>query len=293
MSSLSRRITSGIIFFIVVAGALLCSCTFLPLTVAIGALMMSEYYSMTLAKRFFAEQILMILAATLAFVLFFLTFKIDLNHGYIFLVFIPVLAACISFIYTSTRDLRRGEADRGVSRDIVNSVAHLMMPALYIVAPLLLAQFLVFGLKGVYTPWLLLSVMILIWLNDVGAYMFGMLLGQRQGSRKLFPSVSPKKSWAGFLGGALITFLISILLYYVTGSLSLFYISWWHWLAMAAIVSVFGLFGDLFESLIKRACNVKDSGNIMPGHGGLLDRFDATLFVIPAIVLYLKLVCVI
>ena len=84
---------------------------------------MSEYYSMTLAKRFFAEQILMILAATLAFVLFFLTFKIDLNHGYIFLVFIPVLAACISFIYTSTRDLRRGEADRGVSRDIVNSVA--------------------------------------------------------------------------------------------------------------------------------------------------------------------------
>jgi len=293
MSSLSKRITSGIVFFIVVAGALLCSCTFLPLTVAIGALMMSEYYSMTLGKRFFVEQILMILAATLAFVLFFLKFKIDLNPGYLLLVFIPLLATCISFIYTSTRDLRRGEADGCVSRDTVNSVAHLLMPALYIVAPLLLAQFLVFGPNGVYTPWLLLSVMILIWLNDVGAYMFGMLLGQREGSLKLFPSVSPKKSWVGFLGGALITLLISILLYFVTRSLSLLHISWWHWLVMAVIVSIFGLFGDLFESLIKRACNVKDSGNIMPGHGGLLDRFDATLFVIPVIVLYLKLVCVI
>jgi len=293
MSSLSKRITSGIVFFIVVAGALLCSCTFLPLTVAIGALMMSEYYSMTLGKRFFVEQILMILAATLAFVFFFLKFKIDLNPGYLLLVFIPLFATCISFIYTSTRDLRRGDADEGVSRDTVNSVAHLMMPALYIVAPLLLAQFLVFGPNGVYTPWLLLSVMILIWLNDVGAYMFGMLLGQSEGSLKLFPSVSPKKSWIGFLGGALITLLISILLYYVTRSLSLLHIPWWHWLVMAVIVSIFSLFGDLFESLIKRACNVKDSGNIMPGHGGLLDRFDATLFVIPVIVLYLKLVCVI
>jgi phosphatidate cytidylyltransferase len=293
MSSLSKRIVSGIIFFIVVAGALLCSCTFLPLMVVIGLLMMVEYYSMTLGKRFFIEQVLMIVAATLAFVLSFLTFKIDLDSKYLLLVMIPVLVTCISSIYTSTRDLRGDETGGGVSPDTVNSLAHLMMPALYIVTPLILAQFLVFGQEGAYTPWILLSVMILIWLNDVGAYMFGMLLGQRKNSRKLFPSVSPKKSWSGFWGGALITFLISILLYFITRSLSILHISWWHWLVMAAIVLVFGLFGDLFESLLKRACNVKDSGNIMPGHGGLLDRFDATLFVIPAIVLYLKLVCVI
>ncbi len=293
MSSLSKRIVSGIIFFIVVAGALICSCTFLPLMVAIGVLMMGEYYSMTLGKRFFIEQVFMMIAATLAFVLSFLTFKIDLNSKYLLLVLIPLIATCISFIYTSTRDLRRCETDGGVSHDTVSSIAHLMMPALYIVSPLLLAQFLVFGEGGLYTPWLFLSVLILIWLNDVGAYMFGMLLGQRKSSCKLFPSVSPKKSWAGFLGGTLITFAVAILLYLVTRNLSLLHISWWHWLVMAAIVLVFGLFGDLFESLLKRACNVKDSGNIMPGHGGLLDRFDATLFVIPVIVLYLKLVCVI
>ena len=155
MSSLSKRITSGIVFFIVVAGALLCSCTFLPLTVAIGALMMSEYYSMTLGKRFFVEQILMILAATLAFVFFFLKFKIDLNPDTCFWCSY-LFATCISFIYTSTRDLRRGDADEGVSRDTVNSVAHLMMPALYI-GPV--ATCTISGLRpnGVYTPWLLLK----------------------------------------------------------------------------------------------------------------------------------------
>ena len=293
MSSLSKRIISGIIFFIVVAGTLLCRCTFLPLMVAIGALMMSEYYSLTLGKRFFIEQILMILAVASAIVLLFLTFAIGLDYKYLLLTSIPVLATCVSFIYSYTKDLRRGETDRGVSPDTINNAAQLMMPVLYIALPLLLAQFLVFDKEGGYTPWLLLGVFILIWLNDVGAYMFGMLLGQRKDSSKLFPSVSPKKSWVGFWGGALITFLVSILLYHLTCSFALLHIFWWHWLVMAAIVSLFGLFGDLFESLLKRACNVKDSGNIMPGHGGLLDRFDALLFVIPVIVLYLKLVCVI
>ncbi|NMB37431.1 MAG: phosphatidate cytidylyltransferase [Bacteroidales bacterium] len=292
MSSLSKRIASGLIFFIIVAGALLCSWTFLALMVAICALMMDEYYSMTLRRRFNPEQTLMIFAAISAIVLLFLTFRCGLDGKYLLFSFLPVIATCISSIYTSTRELRKGETDKGVSPDIVNHIAHLMMPVLYIAAPLMLIQFLVFDPSG-YTPWLLLSILILIWLNDVGAYMFGTLFGQRKGSCKLFPSVSPKKSWAGLWGGVVISFLVAILLYRLTQSLSLLNISWWHWLVMAALVVVFGVFGDLFESLLKRACNVKDSGNIMPGHGGLLDRFDTMLFVIPVIVLYLKMVCVI
>ncbi len=293
MSSLSKRITSGIIFFIVVAGALLCKCTFLPLLVIIGAIMMGEYYSMTLSKRFFREQVFMISAVVFSLVLLFLTFVTGLGYKYLLFTFIPILATYISLIFTATSESPRGSADEGVIHDRVRGAAHLMMPVLYIAIPLLLAQFLVFDGEGNYTPWLLLSVLILIWLNDVGAYMFGMLLGQREGSRKILPDVSPKKSWAGFWGGTLTTFLVAILLYFVTRTLSFLEISWWHWIVMAVIVSVFGLFGDLFESLLKRACNVKDSGNIMPGHGGLLDRFDATLFVVPVVLLYLKLVCVI
>ncbi len=292
MSSLSKRIASGLIFFIIVAGALLCSWTFLALMVAIGALMMDEYYSMTLKKQCKLEQKFMIFAAISAFVLLFLYFACGLDSKYLLFSFLPVIATCISLIYTSTRELRKGEKDKGVSSETVDNAAHLMMPVLYIVAPLMLIQFLVFG-SGGYSPWLLLSILILIWLNDVGAYMLGMLLGQRKESCKLFPSVSPKKSWVGLWGGAFISFLVAILLYLLTQSLSLLNISWWHWLIMAAFVILFGVFGDLFESLLKRACNVKDSGNIMPGHGGLLDRFDTMLFVIPVIVLYLKLVCVI
>ena len=124
--------------------------------------------------------------------------------------------------------------------------------------------------------------MVLVWMSDVGAYALGMAFGQRENSRKLAPEISPKKSWAGVAGGLLFTFATAAVIY-ITG---LFDLPLWKWVVAAIIVVVLGILGDLFESLIKRHYALKDAGRIVIGHGGLLDRFDAAVFAIPAVTIF-------
>lgn len=118
----------------------------------------------------------------------------------------------------------------------------------------------------------ILAYFIILWSNDVGAYCFGMTIG-RLGNHKLFPRHSPKKTWEGFVGGVLVAMLAS----YLVGTFLLEDDRIVYWLGLGLIVSVFATFGDLLESMLKRSVGVKDSGNIMPGHGGILDRFDGVL----------------
>jgi len=127
---------------------------------------------------------------------------------------------------------------------------------------------------------LILGILLLIWTNDTFAYIGGSLIGKR----KLFPSISPGKSWEGFFSGL----IGSVILGYV---LSVYFIPFtvFNWIMIALIVSLTGTLGDLFESLLKRNAGVKDSGAIMPGHGGFLDRFDAFIFCIPFVYLYITL----
>jgi phosphatidate cytidylyltransferase len=124
---------------------------------------------------------------------------------------------------------------------------------------------------------LLLGYFIILWTNDSAAYATGKLFGKT----KLFERVSPKKTWEGFVGGVAFAVLAGYLFAYFTESSGL------HWMIMAAIIGVFGTLGDLSESLLKRSGNVKDSGSILPGHGGVLDRFDGILLSSPLIVVYL------
>ena len=146
-------------------------------------------------------------------------------------------------------------------------------------AALLVLGFIHGGFSGI----LLLCFFIMIWSSDVGAFCIGSLLGQKAGSRKLAPTISPNKSWAGFWGGLAFTIAASIILHY-TGLLVIAIV---HCLVLAAIVHCAGVCGDLIESKLKRKCGVKDSGNLIPGHGGLLDRFDSSMAAIPAGALYL------
>ena len=126
-----------------------------------------------------------------------------------------------------------------------------------------------------------LALFIFLWVNDTFAYLCGCSL-QRFVPYKLFPRISPKKSWIGSIGGGLFTLLAAVIVW------------WWQpetmpllrWLGFALVVVVFGTWGDLVESLIKRQFGIKDSGNVLPGHGGLLDRFDSALLAIPASVIY-------
>ncbi|MDR2138881.1 MAG: phosphatidate cytidylyltransferase [Tannerella sp.] len=136
--------------------------------------------------------------------------------------------------------------------------------------------------KATYTPFYVLLVFTLIWLNDTGAY----LIGSRFGRRRLFPRISPLKSWEGFWGGLAVTLAGSLLLArFFPEALP----AWYHWPALATVTVTFGTWGDLVESLIKRTYGVKDSGRLLPGHGGILDRLDSVLLASPAVCFYLEL----
>jgi len=126
---------------------------------------------------------------------------------------------------------------------------------------------------------LVISLFILIWTNDTLAY----LTGKRLGKHKLFPRVSPRKSWEGLAGGFLATLLVAFLLYHLNENMTPL-----HWLILATLVTIAGTLGDLCESCLKRSAGIKDSGSLIPGHGGMLDRFDAALFVFPIAYLYLS-----
>lgn len=164
------------------------------------------------------------------------------------------------------------------------SLGNSLIGQLYIAVPLALAIRLTlvadpFSSMTQYNGLLLLAVFIFIWVNDTGAY----LVGSRWGKRRLAPSISPKKSVEGSIGGLLLVLLSAVIL----RLLLLPELSWLSILLIAAVVAIFGTIGDLFESSLKRQAGVKDSGKLIPGHGGILDRIDSLLLAVPAVYLLL------
>lgn len=165
--------------------------------------------------------------------------------------------------------------------------AYTMMSQLYVALPFSLLSVLYFyplqvmqgGVPTVgISPILPLSVFIFLWASDSGAYCVGSLIGKR----RLFERISPKKSWEGSIGGGVLALIAAWALWCFFPFMTL-----WQWMGMALVVVVFGTWGDLVESLMKRQFGIKDSGNILPGHGGILDRFDSAMLAIPAVVVYL------
>ena len=192
-------------------------------------------------------------------------------------IFIPYLALLI-YLLVSELYLNK--------KNPINNWAYSMMSQLYVGLPFALLNVLAFQNNmeisvSQYVFILPLSVFIFNWVNDTGAYCTGMLFGKH----RLFERISPKKSWEGSIGGAIFSILAGFALSHLFPIMST-----WQWIGMALTVVVFGTWGDLTESLMKRHLGIKDSGNILPGHGGLLDRFDSTLMAVPAAVVYLYIV---
>ena len=152
----------------------------------------------------------------------------------------------------------------------------------YIIFPFIIITKIPFGKFG-YNPKILIGIFILIWTNDTFAY----LVGKTFGKHKLFERISPKKTIEGFLGGLVFAVLGSFVIskYYISGSQLAQNI----WIVIAVLVSLFGTIGDLIESKFKRIAAVKDSGKIMPGHGGILDRLDSVIFVAPFVYLFYQI----
>lgn len=194
-------------------------------------------------------------------------------------VFIPYL---ITLVYLIVAELYLKQDDP------VNDWAYTMMSQLHIALPFSLLNVLAFRAAGsdiIYTWHIPLSVFVFLWINDTGAYLCGSLLGRH----KLFPRISPGKSWEGSIGGGILVVAIAVLGWYFMEQYGLndLQLSAVEWAGLGLVIVVFGTWGDLVESLFKRTLGIKDSGNILPGHGGMLDRFDSSLLAIPAAVVYL------
>ncbi len=169
----------------------------------------------------------------------------------------------------------------------INNWAYTMLSQMYIALPFSMINVVAFHSTGdahVYDYMLPLSIFIFLWTNDTGAYISGSLLGRH----KLFPRVSPGKSWEGSIGGGLLVLAVAALVGYLANSSEGGHtLSIPAWMGLGLVVVFFGTWGDLVESLFKRTLGIKDSGNILPGHGGMLDRFDSSLMAFPAAVVYL------
>ena len=277
MNNLLKRTISGVGFGVIMLAALLLN-KFVFGAVMLFALvvMMKEFLQMTCGKDYPYSQILSIVAGVTLFVLVYLYKGFGFPGRLVILVFVPVFMLMINSLYVKDK-----------SR--FDKFANLYTAILYIALPWSLLNFAAFAADGHFSGRLLLCFFLMIWGSDVGAYCFGMALGQKYG-KKLFPSISPKKSWIGFWGGMLTTVGVSVALYctdIMPLSNEVTFVGIVHCVAMAVLLHIAGVYGDLIESQWKRHYEVKDSGNIIPGHGGLLDRFDSALIAIPIGIIYL------
>lgn len=270
MNNFLKRTLSGIGFAVVMLAALLTDRNIFGAVMLFAlVVMMSEFLRMTCGSEYRFSQVLSILAGAVLFILTYLYKCCCLPGRFMTLAVLPVFVLMVSSLYVKDK-----------SR--FSKFANLYTAIVYIAVPWSLLNFAVFSPEGVFDGMLLLCFFCIIWGSDVGAYLFGMSLGQKYG-RKLFPSVSPKKSWIGFWGGLLTAAAAAVALHYA----GIFRFGLAHCIAMAVLMNVSGVYGDLIESQWKRHYEVKDSGNIIPGHGGLLDRFDSALIAIPVGIIYL------
>lgn len=271
MNSTVTRSISGIVFIAaMLLGLLVSPWLYAVLLVTMTSVMLWEFYRITMGDRFLHTRLLAIVAGVILFLLMFFVCGFGLPYKYVFVGIIPILAVMATSLYVKDK----AEFDL---------FSHVYTGLLYIAIPLALSNLIAFH-GGSFDGMLLLSFFIIIWASDVGAYVFGMSLGQRFG-KKLFPEISPKKSWIGAIGGCFTAVLAALILKW-TGMISFPTV---HCIVLALIMDVAGVYGDLFESQWKRCHDIKDSGSIIPGHGGFLDRFDSTLMAFPAGAVYLVL----
>ncbi len=271
MKKLITRTITGVVLVLVMLGAILASeYTFvlLFLLILIGGI--NEFYKLFGESEVKPNRILGYLISVTAFTGAFLIARGDLKPV-VFLGVFPLLLVVMA-----------AEMYRKSLRPLEN-IAVTIFSFIYLGVPLALIHFLVYPALSQpvsYSPKLLISLFALIWTYDSGAYLFGVSIGKH----RLFERISPKKSWEGAIGGTLTALAAAWIISTFIPEIKLF-----HWLVLSFLIVVSSTFGDLTESMFKRYFGIKDSGHILPGHGGVLDRFDSLFFATPVVVTYLKL----
>jgi phosphatidate cytidylyltransferase len=271
MNFLKRALTGGLFGTLVFGTIFIGATAFLIFYLIIMIIALLEFYRLAGNNGLKIQKYTAIIFSIAIFFLF---------HGYS-AGHIPVQQLSLIFLFPLVFMIK--ELYRKSERPFDNLVWTLF-GHIYIVLPLSMLNFLVFpgeiaGYK--YNPYLLAGILVLIMVNDTAAYLVGVPLGRH----RLFKKVSPKKSWEGTIGGALAVLAAALFINRFVPLLETM-----NWLIIGSIVLVSGVYGDLVESLYKRGQGVKDSGSLLPGHGGILDRIDAWLFVIPAVWVYLNFI---
>ncbi len=278
MDNLIRRTFTGVFIVIFVLGGFwLHPYSFIITALVILAGTQYEYFNMIRATGVKPQVAAGILSSLAVYILSVLIASGILKFAW-FLIIIPVTTGVMII-----------ELYRKEERPF-DSLAHTFFPVLYMAVPFSMFPFSAFGHGGLspilghgvqaFSPGIVVGFFILLWINDSGAYLSGVSLGKH----RIMERISPKKSWEGFIGGSVFTLAAA------------FFLSDWlgvvdrkGWMIISVIISVTGTYGDLIESMLKRSTGFKDSGNIMPGHGGFLDRFDSTIISFPLVFLYITL----
>jgi len=278
LSNLIRRTLTGIwIVIFILGGFWLHPISFFLTGLILLAGTQFEYYQMIRTTGVRPQMVTGIITGLSAYVLSTLIASGMIPENW-FLILIPVMSLIMVI------ELYRKQEKP------FDSLAHTFFSVLYTAVPFSMFPFSAFSRNGLdsilphssieFSPGIILGFFILLWANDTGAYLSGITLGKH----RLMERISPKKSWEGFFGGMIVTAAIAWLLSGWLGVLDKK-----GWIMVSVIVSISGTYGDLIESMLKRSIGVKDSGTIMPGHGGFLDRFDSVIISFPLVYLYFLL----
>lgn len=261
MTETLTRALSGLLYIIILISATLFLNSFLILFGILLLLSVSEFCVLMKINSIIA----MLVAVTIYYLAAFY-FQSELLTGVLLVIFVISAGLALLFLF----DFKKG---------ILKPTEKYFFLLGYVIIPFVLLAKLPYT-SGGFNPKIIIALFILIWTNDTMAYAVGKSLGKN----KLFERVSPKKTVEGFLGGLLFVILCSVILskYYISQPVL-------HWIVIALIVGILGTIGDLIESKLKRIAGVKDSGRIMPGHGGILDRLDSIIFAGPFVFLFFQI----
>lgn len=271
MKDLVQRSLTGLVYLlVVVAGSVIHPLLFATVFGGFLVLSLFEFYKLTETMGFKPQKSSGIIAGGAFFLVAFLIADKILPQQFIYLALIIPVAVLLASLF------------EGENESIRSSMVTLG-GIIYIAIPFSLLSF--FILPGTlenarFYPWILIGIFLIIWMYDSMAYVIGSLAGKH----KIWPKISPAKSWEGLLGGAVFAVIMAILNAVLFQALSMT-----TWVIVALLIVMCGTCGDFFESKLKREAGVKDSGNILPGHGGFLDRFDSLLFSVPVIFIWLNL----
>lgn len=268
MSNFWQRTITGIVFVFVLVASIVLGPLFFGATFGIITILaLLEFHKIINVNGVSSQTYMALLLGSITYIGGFASASYGIEAEWLLLLIPVVIAVFICELY------------RKKNTPFLN-IAYSLFSSIYIVLPFVFLVQLGFVNSNSYNYVLPLVFFCMIWMNDTGAYVVGVSIGKR----RLFPRISPKKSWEGFIGGVVFTLLLGYGLSFFIPTLELIDL-----LVMASVISLFGTLGDLSESMFKRSLGIKDSSNLLPGHGGILDRFDALTFAAPLIYVYFKI----